>query len=323
MRRSVPRARSASSRSRAKASRLTRALRSPRRSRLSGSQDARRRRPTSAEAASGAAVVGFVGLGERARERIAVDLEAGVADHAVGLGDGVAPRREVALDEERVRGPERERREPAQVALAPRGNADLGARIHEPHHGERAQAALGRERAVAADRVALDRDQEVHRDRGHLELAQLEGHLDHVGARLAHAEDQAAARLDAVFLGRHQRAHAVGVAVGRADLGVVRLAGVEVVVQAVEPGVREDAGVLVAQQADREADLDRVALLHLADQLAEPARALERRAAAREHHAVARRARARGALGARRGSPRRSSSGTCGCAALESRDCEQ
>ena len=50
----------------------------------------------------------------------------------------------------------------------------------------------------------------------------------------------------------------------RADLGVVALARVQVVVQPVEPGLGQDARVLLAEQADREAHLDRVARLHLA-----------------------------------------------------------
>ena len=61
-------------------------------------------------------------------------------DHAIGLGDRIAARRQVALDEERVRGPEAGRFEPAQMTLAPARHADLGARIHEAHqHSARRQ----------------------------------------------------------------------------------------------------------------------------------------------------------------------------------------
>ena len=109
---------------------------------------------------------------------VAVHLEARVLDHAVGVVHRVAPRRQVALDEERVRRPEREGAEGAQVALAPGGDAHLGARVHEAHHREHAQRPLGRERAVAPHRVALDRHQEVHRDARHLELAQRERDVD-------------------------------------------------------------------------------------------------------------------------------------------------
>ena len=82
---------------------------------------------------------------ERARERIAVHLEARVADHAVGLGDRVAARGEVALDEERVRGPERERAEPAQVALAPaprRGSRRAGSRAASARSARRQRSGV-------------------------------------------------------------------------------------------------------------------------------------------------------------------------------------
>src|SRR5687767_12302545 len=61
----------------------------------------------------------FAGL-----ERIAVHLEAGLADHPIGLGERVATRGEIALDEERVRGEERERFHAAQVSLAAARGAD-------------------------------------------------------------------------------------------------------------------------------------------------------------------------------------------------------
>ncbi len=173
------------------------------------------------------------------------------------------------------------------MPLAAAGGADLGAGVHEPHQRQRAQAALGRERAVGPDRVALDRDQEVHRDRRHLELAQAERHLHHVVAGLPHAHDEPAAGLDPALLGRRQGPHAVRVGVGAADLGVVALARVQVVVEAVEARLGEDARVLLLEQPGREADLDGEAALDLAHQLREPARPLQGGAPAREHHAVA------------------------------------
>ncbi len=183
------------------------------------------------------------------------------------------------------------------MALASAGDADLRRRIDEAHQAERAQAALGGERSVVGDGVALDRDQEVHRDRRHFELAQLERHLDDVGALLAHAEDQSAARLDAALLRGGEGAHAVFVGVRGADLAVVRLARVEVVVQTIEAGVGEDARVLFFEQPDGETHLDREAALHFAHRVRELARELHRRAAARHHHAITRSAGVGGALG--------------------------
>src|SRR5262249_62068912 len=63
------------------------------------------------------------------RERVALDLEARVANHAVGLVERIAARREIPLDEERVRRPERERAQRAQVTLAARGDAELRPRV--------------------------------------------------------------------------------------------------------------------------------------------------------------------------------------------------
>ena len=126
--------------------------------------------------------------------------------------------------------------------------------------------------------------------------SQLEGHVHHVAARFAHADDQAAAGLDAAFLRRDERPHPVRVVVGAADLGVVGLARVEIVVEAIETGVGEQARVLLFEDPDRQAHLDREALLHAADDVGEPARTLERGAASRQHQAIARGAREGGAL---------------------------
>ena len=182
------------------------------------------------------------------------------------------------------------------MPLAPTGHAHLGSRVHQPHHGQRAQAAFGRERAVRDDRVALDRDQEIHGNRGHLELAQRKGHLHRVGAALAHSQDQAATGLETVAPGRRERGEAVLVVVRAADFLVARFARVEVVVQAVETRLGEDPGALLVEDPHREADLHRVALLELADQPRELARARERGAAAGQRHAVAARAGAGGLL---------------------------
>ena len=228
-----------------------------------------------------------------------------------------SPRRRASSGSPRRRAssPARARAAPSarRCPSRPRRDAHLGARVHEAHHREHAQRALGRERAVRAHRVALDRDQEVHRDARHLELAQLEGHLDHVAALLAHADDQPAARLDAALLRGAQRGHAVGVGVRRADLRVVTLAGVEVVVQPVEARPRPGCA-RAPRRAGRPRGTPRSGGAASPCGSGRRARACvaRRRAAAREHHAVARGAGLARRARPRRGSPPRSSSGTCG-----------
>ena len=98
------------------------------------------------------------------------------------------------------------------------------------------------------------------------------------------------------FLAASSVAHPVLVGVRRADLGVVALAGVQVVIEAIQARVGEDACLLVVDQSARDADLDREPRLDVAHEFGDFVRSLRRRAATRHHHAVARRAGAGGAL---------------------------
>ena len=147
-------------------------------------------------------------------------------------------------------------------------------------------------------RVAVDRDQEVHRDRRHLELAQRERDLDHVGAALAHAEDEPAARLDAVLLRREQRAHAVRVACASSRSrrsGARSCSGCG----SGDRGRRRPGCARAPRRAGRPRGRPRSGSAALISRIRSASSRVrcERRAAAREHHAVARRAGARGALG--------------------------
>ncbi len=143
------------------------------------------------------------------------------------------------------------------MPLAARADPDLGARIGEPHHREHAQRALGRERAVGLDGVALDRQQEVDRDRGNFERAQLERDRDHVLVLLTHADDQPAARLESRRARGAQRLQPVGVGVRRADLGVVALARVEVVVEPIDARLFQSPRLGFVEQPDGDADVHR------------------------------------------------------------------
>ena len=78
-----------------------------------------------------------------------------------------------------------------------------------------------REAAVGLQRVALDGNQEVHRNRRHLEFSKAKRQLDHVAARFTHPEDEPTAGFDSELTSRLQCAHAVRVAVGGAHFPVV------------------------------------------------------------------------------------------------------
>ena len=129
-------------------------------------------------------VAGDIGVADRAAQRVAFDLEARrrescsyVSFDRVAASSSGSPRRRASSP---GRGPA-----PAASAGGPRGlpATRISARgfTRRMRHSARS-AALGRERAVVHHLVALDRDQEVHGDRRHLELAQAERHLDQMSA---------------------------------------------------------------------------------------------------------------------------------------------
>ena len=137
--------------------------------------------------------------------------------------------------------------------------------------------------------VSIDGNQEVHRNRWHLEFTQFEGDLDDVDRVFAHADDHARAALDSISFRGLERLDAIGVRVGRSDCVVAAFAGVQVVVHPVEAGFLQDLRVLVAHQPGGETDLDRPTRLDFFHEGTDPLRAIDRRSATGEHHAVTRR----------------------------------
>ena len=111
------------------------------------------------------------------------------------------------------------------------------------------------------------RVEQVDRDGGRVDLGQLEGHLDALLARLAEVEDPAHARLQPGLADRLDRAQPALVPDRGGDLGVVRARRLDVVVDALDPGLLELLGALRAHVPDRGAALE-VGLLR--DELARP-----------------------------------------------------
>src|SRR5690348_3909746 len=92
------------------------------------------------------------------------DVKSGIRDHPkVGFipltGCG-----QVAVAEERVRGIQRERLQLSQVDLPPAGHANIPGGVHEPHHGQGAEAIVRRETRALAQRGTRPGVEEVDRD---------------------------------------------------------------------------------------------------------------------------------------------------------------
>ncbi|SII71388.1 Uncharacterised protein [Mycobacteroides abscessus subsp. abscessus] len=195
-------------------------------------------------------------VAQRLGALVSDDGESAVDDH-VEVGFGVLSlAREVVAEEEGVRDVEGERLEGAQVHLPTAGDAQLAVGAHQSHGAEDAEAVLRGELVGAGQRRAFEGDEEVDGDRIGVEVAQGEDRLDDLLIRLPHPDDESRARGES---GRARLLHgvdAVGEGVGRADLRVVRLGGVEVVVVGVDPGGAQALGLTVLEEAEARTDLD-------------------------------------------------------------------
>ena len=128
--------------------------------------------------------------------------------------------------------------------------------IHEPEHRQHFQAVARVEIAAAGERRAVDRVEEVDRDRLHAQVAERERHVDDVLPPLAHADDAAGAHFHAGVADGAERGEAVVERVRRADFAVERFARVEVVIHAVDAAGLELAGLVGREQAEAGADLE-------------------------------------------------------------------
>ena len=186
-----------------------------------------------------------------------LELEAGVADHLVIGVRRRAAGRQVALGEDRVRRVQRHRLQRAQRDLAAAGDAQVGARVHEAEHAQRAQRVARLDERIARERRARPRVEEVDRHRVDVELAQREREVEQVVLALAEPDDAAAAGVHAGALrdAARSRRDRASVCV-ETILLVVALAGLEVVVEAIDAGRREPLRLGLGEEAERRAQLD-------------------------------------------------------------------
>ncbi|KAK4009560.1 hypothetical protein OUZ56_018694 [Daphnia magna] len=185
--------------------------------------------------------------------------------------------------------------------------AHLGAAGRQPHvalrhqdasHGDGAHEIQRIERRRIGQRRALDRDQFVDRHRFRMlrQIGQRAQEFDPVGLRLAHADDAAAADLDAGVADVGQRFQAVLVGTGRDDLAVELRRGVEIVVVVIEAGRLQGLGLPRFEHAEGDAGFQ-PQRLHLADHLRHLLDVLVLRRTPGRAHAEAGRAVGAGILG--------------------------
>jgi hypothetical protein len=104
-------------------------------------------------------------------------------------------------------------------------------------------------RKIAEFRPVLG-DQEVDRDRGRVDLGELEGHLHPLLLALAEVEDAADAGLQPGLLDRLDRPQPALVADRGRDLRVVGAGGLDVVVDPLDPGLLQRLGPFARHVAD-------------------------------------------------------------------------
>ena len=153
----------------------------------------------------------------------------------------------------------------AEIELATAGDSNLLRRTDEPKQREDLQTAARVQLAHPFERRAVDRVQEVDRNRVGVDVAQREGDVDELLVPLPHARDESRARRDAGALHGLERGDAVVVGVRRRDVPVVVAAGVEVVVVPVDAGFPQRERVLVRQQTEARTHLQRELVLDLTD----------------------------------------------------------
>ena len=89
----------------------------------------------------------------------------------------------------------------------------------------------------AGERRAVDRVKKVKRDRINAQFSQGEREIDDVFVGLSHADNPTAARRETHRFDVVHRLDSIRIGVGRADVGMMALTGVQVVIDALHPGV--------------------------------------------------------------------------------------
>ncbi len=190
---------------------------------------------------------------------------AGVDAHAqalqqalVGLHARIAGGQQHVAVEHRVgAGHEAQRLHGVVHGLAAGRQAHHGARHGDARHRDGAHELERIERLDVGQRRAFHPHQVVDRHRlgVGLHVGQLRDQAGALLARFAHADDAAAADVDAGVAHAVQRVEAVLVGAGGDDLAVELGRGVQVVVVVVQTGLLELFGLALAQHAERDAGL--------------------------------------------------------------------
>ena len=164
----------------------------------------------------------------------------------IGRGVGIARRQQLLAVEDRVRaGEEAQRLQLVAEIAAARGQPDVRPRHQDPRDGDAAHELERIERRGVGERRAGNRHELVDRHAFRLRRQRRERvqHADAVGARLAHADDAAAADLDAGRAHALERLEPVRIGARADDLLVELGRRVQVVVVVVEAGVGEALGL--------------------------------------------------------------------------------
>ena len=133
---------------------------------------------------------------------------------------------------------------------------------------------------------AFDRNEKVYGDRFRAEFPQRVGHIDNVVGVLPHSQDNAGTKLEPGLPCDLQSVETVFIRMRRADCRVMTGGCVKVMVHAVESRVSQHSGLFFVEEPRRDANLDGVPRLDLADQASEMFNAFLRRPAPGEDHAV-------------------------------------
>lgn len=225
------------------------------------------------------------------------DFEAEVFDHLEIEFRGLAFRRQVVADEQRVGHVQAHRLQRAEVDLAAAGDAEFHRRVREPQQAEHLQAVTRVEFADSLKLRPFDRVQEVDRDRLDFHAAHFQRDVDQVGVLLAHAGDQAAAELHARLAHGPQRGQPVVERMRRANLLVEPAARVEIVVDAIDAGRFQRHRLLWREQTQATADVQTVLVFDFLDDVGNVFDLAIRRAATAGDDAVRPRLQARGSGG--------------------------
>src|SRR4051794_24876711 len=165
---------------------------------------------------------------------------------------------------------------------------DLNVREDKSNEREYLQAPVRRELFLDRKRRAGDRDEEVHGHRVWLELPQGERHVHYVVIGLAHPEERPRTRRETRNLGFVHGTAPVLVGVGRADIAVEVLAGIEVVVVSVDARAFQRLGLSLLEQPETGTDLQlRVPGSHLSHRTGEAFDLVGGRPTAARHKAQA------------------------------------